>query len=683
MKQLIIFLFAIIYSTISFADSTTVKICYNGEFGFPDYRTIDKELNRFDSSGKLVQNETYLFEYQSWGQVDTTFHLVTRTDYGYNVSGLIDTMLQTQVDFNGTNYYRYNYVYDVSGNLIMKLQFYGTTFPLDSNLRTIKQYDSNNNLISESEEQYGLSQNFSPYTLLTWSYDSLDRNIEYRKINYYSTPDDSLITTYTYSASDKILSKMELGNTTSLDSVYYVYVYDSNDSLIKYTNYRNSIGASWIPYETHDYSYTGNTTFEMISNCPDTSCSDTSLRYTIINDSSGHIIDNLLEYYNFGSWLFRWRETHAYNVLGNIVDYYSRSTGLGCSTEIHTTYDYNTSDDLIHAYTYRYHCNEFYSDCYYYNVDSDSILVLINHIDTTCSNSFVPFAITVEGGVPPYQYDWTPGNYLSDSTVLYPTITNFDTTLTYRLVVTDAMGRTASDTLKLFGYPDLSVPLNIISFGLPCENNSFQLTMDTIPLNYTIYWTAPNIFRIYNDTIVAATSGNYNLFLIDTNGCQYSYQTNVNLFSQPVVSLGADTTICLNDTVVLDAGNFNQYLWNTGDVSQTIEVNSQSPMSDTFFVYVTDTNGCINSDTISVNYVVCLGQDEINTSGINVTAFPKQILIELPSAIPATEFTLIDITGRVVINSVIHDHQLIDISDLPTGVYVYRLENYSGKIVKE
>lgn len=683
MKQLIVFLYSILFSIISFADSTTVKICYNGEFSFPDYRTINKEINRFDSSGKLKQNETYIFEFQSWDQIDTAFRLLTRTDYSYNVSGLIDTMLQTNVDFSGTNYFRYNYVYDASGNMIEKLQFYGTTFPLDSNLRTIKQYDSNNNLISEREEQYGLSQNFWPTTLLTWSYDSLDRNIEYRKINYYNTPNDSLITTYTYSASDKILSKMELGNGTILDSVYYVYVYDSNDSLIKYTNYRNSIGANWIPYETNEYSYTGNTTFEIISNCPDTSCSDTSIRYTIINDSTGHIINMLREEYDFGSWLFTWRETHAYNGFGSIVDYYSHSIGGGCSTEIHTTYDYNTPEDLIHAYTYRYHCNEYYEDCYYYNVDSDSILVVIDYNDTTCSNSQVVFAVTVEGGVPPYQYDWTPGNYLSDSTIMYPRITNFDTTLNYRLVVTDAMGRTASDTMKLFGYPDLYVPINIISFGLPCENNSFQLTMDTIPLNYYYYWISPNASNNYNDTIQAATSGNYNLFLTDTNGCKYSYQTNINLFPQPIVSLGADTTVCLNDTIILDAGNFAQYLWNTGDLNQTIEINSQSPVIDTFFVYVTDSNGCIDSDTISVSYVVCLGQDDINALGIKVTAFPKQILVELPPAIPITEFTLIDITGKVVINLVIHDHQIINISDLPTGVYVYRVENYSGKILKE
>ncbi|MBK8584490.1 MAG: hypothetical protein IPN88_03210, partial [Bacteroidetes bacterium] len=116
-------------------------------------------------------------------------------------------------------------------------------------------------------------------------------------------------------------------------------------------------------------------------------------------------------------------------------------------------------------------------------------------------------------------------------------------------------------------------------------------------------------------------SGNYTLYLTDTNRCKYSYQTTLNLFTQPIVSLGPDTTVCLNDTVILNAGNFVQYDWNTGDTSPSIETFSQFPTIDTFFVTITDTNGCFNSDTISVNHVVCLGQNELTPSGIKVSVF--------------------------------------------------------------
>ncbi|MBK9414072.1 MAG: hypothetical protein IPN61_11775 [Bacteroidetes bacterium] len=198
MKQFFtIFLFFLIFSNISFADSTTVKICSTGEFSYQEYKIINKDIDRFDSLGRLIQNETYIFEFQNWDQQDTAFRLVTRTDYGYNTSGLLDTMLETQVNFNVTYYSRYNYTYDVSGNLFEKLRFTGSSFPLDSNARTTYQYDSNNNTVQQREEQYGFGQ-YRTSTLYTWSYDLSDRNIEYRKINYQSNIPPRFFDQYLY-----------------------------------------------------------------------------------------------------------------------------------------------------------------------------------------------------------------------------------------------------------------------------------------------------------------------------------------------------------------------------------------------------------------------------------------------------------------------------------------------------
>ena len=95
MKQFFnLFLFCLLSSNIALADSTTVKICNTGEYSFQQYNIINKDIDRFDSQGRLIQNETYIFEFQNWDQQDTAFRLVTRNDYGYNTSGLLDTMLE-------------------------------------------------------------------------------------------------------------------------------------------------------------------------------------------------------------------------------------------------------------------------------------------------------------------------------------------------------------------------------------------------------------------------------------------------------------------------------------------------------------------------------------------------------------------------------------------------------------
>ena len=60
-----------------------------------------------------------------------------------------------------------------------------------------------------------------------------------------------------------------------------------------------------------------------------------------------------------------------------------------------------------------------------------------------------------------------------------------------------------------------------------------------------------------------------------------------------------DSSICLGDSSILNTGSFAQYLWSTSSSLQTISVST----SGTYFVTVTDTNGCTGtaSKTVTVN----------------------------------------------------------------------------------
>jgi len=61
------------------------------------------------------------------------------------------------------------------------------------------------------------------------------------------------------------------------------------------------------------------------------------------------------------------------------------------------------------------------------------------------------------------------------------------------------------------------------------------------------------------------------------------------------VDLGSDTSFCPGTFYRLDAGfSGSGYLWSDGSSSQMIIVNTLG----TFWVEVTDSNGCIDSDTI-------------------------------------------------------------------------------------
>ena len=78
-------------------------------------------------------------------------------------------------------------------------------------------------------------------------------------------------------------------------------------------------------------------------------------------------------------------------------------------------------------------------------------------------------------------------------------------------------------------------------------------------------------------------------------------------FSATTIDIGNDTSICEGDSVLLDAGAGNYYLWNTGDTTQTIYASS----TDTYSVSITTTCG-YSSGEINVTVIPETGvTDEI------------------------------------------------------------------------
>lgn len=74
--------------------------------------------------------------------------------------------------------------------------------------------------------------------------------------------------------------------------------------------------------------------------------------------------------------------------------------------------------------------------------------------------------------------------------------------------------------------------------------------------------------------------------------------------SQPVVNLGADTSLMPGDILVLNAGdNFTSYSWSTGETTQTIAINFDdlTDIETTFFVLTENIFGCIAADTIIIS----------------------------------------------------------------------------------
>ena len=99
-------------------------------------------------------------------------------------------------------------------------------------------------------------------------------------------------------------------------------------------------------------------------------------------------------------------------------------------------------------------------------------------------------------------------------------------------------------------------------------------------------------------SIIVYSSGNYSVTV--SNSCPSPATDNIDIAvnENPVINLPSDTSNADNTaTVVLDAGDYSDYLWSTSATSQTLEVST----SGTYSVTVTDENGCESTKTIIVN----------------------------------------------------------------------------------
>lgn len=111
-------------------------------------------------------------------------------------------------------------------------------------------------------------------------------------------------------------------------------------------------------------------------------------------------------------------------------------------------------------------------------------------------------------------------------------------------------------------------------------------------------------------TIVLTVSG--------TGGCEVITYKQIYI-SNPSVNLGNDIAICSGNSTILNAGtNYYSYLWTDGSTGQTLSVSN----SGNYYVEVTDSVGCVASDTVSVavnNAVVDIGADIFLCTGNSAT----------------------------------------------------------------
>jgi len=101
------------------------------------------------------------------------------------------------------------------------------------------------------------------------------------------------------------------------------------------------------------------------------------------------------------------------------------------------------------------------------------------------------------------------------------------------------------------------------------------------------------------DYYTSDQEGWISLEVTDAFGCVDSDSLYLSIYNLPEVDLGSDTSLCGDESLVLDAGPDGQYFnWSTGEITREITVYRANNLE--VWVEVEDEFGCVNGDTMVI-----------------------------------------------------------------------------------
>ncbi len=219
---------------------------------------------------------------------------------------------------------------------------------------------------------------------------------------------------------------------------------------------------------------------------------------------------------------------------------------------------------------------------------------------TAISNGFSSYPLT---------YTWYATDQQSPvNSGYYQLFANSTITRTFYCIVGDNRGCSARSndiTITVFNPTAVITPSGPTTF---CAGASVTLTANA---GSSYSWST----GATTQSITVASSGSYNVYVVDTNGCgKTSASTNVTvnpLPATPTITAGGPTTFCAGGSVTLTGSSGASYLWSNGAVTQAITVNT----SGNYSVTVRNGSGCSATSSATAVAVSALPAASITADG--------------------------------------------------------------------
>lgn len=198
-------------------------------------------------------------------------------------------------------------------------------------------------------------------------------------------------------------------------------------------------------------------------------------------------------------------------------------------------------------------------------------------------------------------------------------------------------------------------------------------TTDSLVLDYN--WSSGSKTSIVNDL----TTGNYSVSVVFYNGCKASDE----IFVESGIELKVTIENRENTLIAIAEGGSSPYtyLWNTGEVSDTISPDA----SGQYYVEVTDAAGCTRTNFIEF---ILTSVSIQSPHRLNIYPNPVSQLLYVESNIQLlpleTNAILYNLNGRKMLEQALyHSVSTIDVNGLPKGVYILKIENRKWNIAQK
>jgi hypothetical protein len=611
------------------SDSTTIIRCHsNSSSDGTNSNSIT--INKFDSTGRLSNSVSH--------------------EYGM------------QYDMNGNlvfafYYYDCNYFYDTNSDSSVCLNYENGN--LTGTVSTANHYDSLSRLLETISYTNGIPGNRKRY-----QYDQASHVIfyanEYRNNSLWT---NILTETHSYSLSGKLLSFVQLNN-SSFDSTYmHKYYYDSNDSLNIIEDYNKKPWPQNLMYLSsmteRDFHSSGKLTEERFY-----SGDTTSLQFVSKKDYS---YDTLsvngklfrVDYFNTNiiPVVQTSRDDYYYDTSGTFYTVYSVNCLSGncydTSGYYVITYSVDSLDYSYESYSAYLENNGLYS----YHLSSDT------HEVQDSSHHLTEYDDYSTNYPPPIYSEGTQDSYTFNA---------------IGLMISHCHSRSGSHINNFtqccnYDYANDSLPLSLIlvadtlSFTCPHVPVAIEKIITGGQPPYSLSWNNVNIIDSTHTLSSANNAVTFQYILTVTDALSNSVSDSLTIHRYSVeLSSPADTQLCFGESVLFNArpamspANYDYYFYSYNN-SSAIQVQSNLlvPQQSGTYSFGIVLDNCLSDTVFSENYNLNIDHPAFNLGNDTILCVNSQAVIHAPPGFTDYIWSTGDSLQAINLNSSLADTLMI------------------------